>query len=120
MQVQCLRGPGVVAVAGKEPFQSLDQLGGVPRIVLLERTQIFALESIERIGVLDARDQAVDAELLESNRSIAAQELVADASGLFSLAVGADDVAGSRGPPAHAHCCSAIQHPGQVTTRFLE
>src|SRR5688572_19944192 len=89
--MQHFRGPGVIAIAAKEPLQRLYELRRMPGVVVLERPEILTTKGAQGIAVLNTRDDAVDTKIVKRDRLVSAEKLATDPHRLLRLGVGAHD-----------------------------
>ena len=87
MQVQALGRPDVVAVALEERFEGVDQLRALALVVRLELPEQVVIKRGQLRIVPKLKEQPLDAQVLEVDRAVAAEQRPPDRECLFRLAV---------------------------------
>src|SRR5262245_24908029 len=121
MEMHRLGGAGMVAVARKEAFQRVGQLGGMLGGIVFDASEVLAPEGLQRFLVFALGNQEVDAELIKGHGAVATVGLGRDAGGLLSLTVGTNDGARTRRPAPNADGRrGSANQPAQADPRLLE
>ena len=88
MQVEPLGRSDVVAVAREERFERVDQLGALALVVGLELAEQILVERGELRIVPQLEEQPLDAQVLEVDRAVTAEQRTPDRQRLLGLTVG--------------------------------